>query len=138
MKAAKSKEVDILLRDEWLRTIRQLQDQVTLWVSEEPGWSVSEGEARQVQEDLLGVYTAVSLDIETPNGKVILEPIARNYPGREIVELLAWPSSYRVRLIKNSDWGGWRVRTDSGIYLRQEWNRNNFIILANDLMAADA
>ena len=138
MKTAAAKSVDVSLRDDWLRTIQQLQDQIKTWVYMEAGWSTEWGESRKIEEETLDFYTVTDIHILTPSGKLILEPIARNSPGRGIVELFAWPTLYRVRLLQDNDWGGWRVRTDSGIYLRQEWNRNNFITLANDLLTADA
>ena len=138
MKTAALKKPNVLLRDEWLQTVQDLQTQIKTWAKMELDWSVEWGESRNVEEKALGIYTATDIHILTPNGKLIVEPIARNYPGRGIVELFAWPTLYRVRLIQDDEWGGWRVRTDSGIYLRQEWDRNNFITLANDLLTADA
>jgi len=136
MKTAASKEVDTLLRDEWLRTVKELQHSVKIWASSEPGWSTSEGEEHQIEEDPLGVYTAISTNISMPNGRLILEPIARNYPGRGIVELYAWPTLFRVRLLRGDSDDDWRVRVDSGFVLHQEWNRDNFIQFANDLLGA--
>ncbi|MGI4788418.1 MAG: hypothetical protein ACRYFS_06155 [Janthinobacterium lividum] len=138
MKTLTEKKVDVSLRDEWLRTVDALQHQVTMWVADELEWSVSEGDDHQVEEEPLGIYTVTNVNIYTPEGRLVLEPIARNYPGRGIVELYAWPTLYRVRLIRDMTIGGWRVRTDSGISLRQEWNRESFVVLANDLLAADA
>jgi len=137
-KTAARTKVDPALREEWLGTITDLQYQIKAWASDEPGWSTSPGDDHQIQEALLGVYTVTNINIHTPDGRLVLEPIARNYPGAGIIELYAWPTLYRVRLIRDTEWGGWRVRTDSGIYLRQEWNRDNFITLVSDLLAADA
>lgn len=136
MKTATPKLVDVSLRDDWLRTIEQLQDQVRAWVSEEPGWFTEVGEQRQVQEEVLGVYTAVSLNIFLPEGQVVLEPVARNYPGRCIVEMYAWPTAYRVRLVLHPN-AGWKVLTDSGIYLRQPWDQQHFALLVRELVFAD-
>ena len=126
------------LRQEWLDTVAGLQGQIKAWVYQEPGWAFTAQEERKIKEAALGEYSVPVWKLQTPGGEVRLEPIAHNYPGRGIVELYAWPTLYRVRLIRDEEWGGWRVRTDSGIYLRQEWNRENFITLTNDLLTADA
>ena len=136
MKTATAKMVDVPLRDEWLRVIQQLQDQIKTWVYMEAGWSTEWGESDKTQEDPLGTYTVSVLTIHTPNGRLILEPIARNYPGRGIVELFAWPTLFRVRLLHGEEDADWQVRVDSGIILHEEWNRSNFVRLANDLLNA--
>jgi hypothetical protein len=138
MKTAALKEVDISLRDEWLHTVEDLKQLIAAWVAEEPGWSTANGEEHRLQEDPIGVYSVTSMDIHTPEGRLVLEPIARNYPARGIVELYAWPTLFRVRLLRDAAKSGWRVRTDSGIFLREEWTRENFIALVNDLLVADA
>ena len=137
-KAATRTEVDPTLRQEWLDTVTVLKDQIKAWADQEPGWALTAQEEREITEVTLGEYSVTVWKLQTPDGEVRLEPIARNYPGRGIVELYAWPTLYRVRLIRDEEWGGWRVRTDSGISLRQEWSRKNFITLTNDLLTADA
>ena len=137
-KIAARAKVEPALREEWLDTVAGLQGQIKAWADQEPGWAFTAQEERRIKESALGEYSVPVWKIQTPDGEVRLEPIARNYPGRGIVELYAWPTLYRVRLIRDEEWGGWRVRTDSGIYLRQEWSRENFITLTNDLLTADA
>ena len=137
-KAAARTEADTALRQEWLDTVTALQDQVRAWADQEPGWAFTHLKDHEVEEAPLGIYSVSVWKLETPDGEIRLEPIARNYPGRGSVELYAWPTLYRVRLIRDEEWGGWRVRTDSGIYLRQEWSQENFITLTNDLLTADA
>ena len=56
--------------------------------------------------------------------------------GTGTVELYAWPALYRVRLLHSKTAGGWAVLTDSGITLKQPWNRETFIGLAEDLLGA--
>lgn len=138
MKTAIHTQIDIAMRDEWLQTVKGLKGQIKGWLIYEPGWEIMETGTKEIAEVPLGQYTIPIWRIQTPEGEVRLEPIARNYPGRGIVELFAWPTLYRVRLIQDDDWDGWRIRTDSGISLRQEWNRENFITLARDLVNADA
>lgn len=125
------------MRDDWLRSLAELEETLRAWVAQEPGWTTEAGETDTISEDALGEYTAPMLTIHAPDGELRVEPIARNFPGRGIVEVYAWPTAYRVRLIQGKA-GEWRVLTDSGIYLRQPWEREPFILLARDLMGADA
>ncbi len=136
MKTATLKKPDVALRDGWMHTVTELEHQIKTWVSQEPDWTTSQGEDHQIEEDPLGVYTVTSLDIYTPDGRLVLEPIARNFPGRGIVELYAWPTLFRVRLLRDEHDADWQVRVDSGFVLHQEWNRDNFIRLVKDLLGA--
>ncbi len=130
--AAQDKVLEIL--DEWTHDVRKLAEQVTGWAYQEPGWTVEEADTDKF-EDYLGTYAVPVVTIDTPRGRLILEPIARNYPGKGIVEFYAWPTLFRVRLLLDEE-AAWRVRVDSGFLLHQEWNRENFITLANDLLGA--
>lgn len=136
MKTASKITVDTALRDEWLRTVTNLEHIIKEWVAQEPGWTTEAGETETIYEDALGDYTAPILTIHSPQGELHVEPIARNYPGQGIVEMYAWPTLRRVRLLPNDTSGEWRVLTDSGIYLRQPWDRESFMALANDLIQA--
>ncbi len=136
MRTAALEKPNIFLRDEWLHTVQDLQNKIKTWVYMEPGWSTEWGEIREIQEEPLGTYTVSVLTIHTPNGRLILEPIARNYPGRGIVELFAWPTLFRVRLLRGEQDTDWQVRVDSGFILHEEWSRENFVRLAGDLLNA--
>lgn len=123
------------VQKQWAQDIRKLTDQVSEWMLQEPDWIV-EASSVSLSEESLGTYTVPVLTVNTPSGRLVLEPIARNYPGRGIVELYAWPTLFRVRLLHDSRDSNWRVRVDSGFTLHQDWNRQNFIILAKDLLGA--
>ena len=129
------------LRDEWLRAIHELADQISAWAREEPGWETSTATA-EVEDDL-GIYTVPTVTIQTPDGRLILEP-GRYTSGRKAgdglrgsVELYAWPTLFRVRLLYGQPEVKWQVMTESRVPLRQEWNRANFIRLAQDLVGAE-
>ena len=137
MKTAARAQVNTALREDWLRTLAALEETLQAWVAQEPGWATQTGETDTISEEALGDYKAPTLTIHAPDGELRVEPIARNFPGRGIVEVYAWPTAFRVRLIQ-AEPGEWRVLTDSGIYLRQPWERAPFMLLARDLMGADA
>jgi hypothetical protein len=125
-----------LLR-EWTDRLGALASQVVAWTKTQPGWKV-ERTPKAITEKALGSYTVDLLTIEDEQERRLqLEPIARRVMGADgIVELYAWPTLNRVRLLPNPASGGWDVLTDSGIKLHQPWNLENFITLARDLMAA--
>ncbi len=125
------------MRDEWLRMVEALQNQISDWVRQEPDWVFEEAGSEEIEEPPLGKYSVTVWSIRTPEGEARLEPIRRDFLGRMFVELYAWPTLRRVYLLHNPQGNGWRVRTDSGIFLRQEWTRENFILLIQDLIEAE-
>jgi hypothetical protein len=123
---------------EWQTTLAQLMKDVSEWIQDQPGWSIQPISQKQISEETLGTYTAPVLTIDTPQGRLILEPIARMvFGGRSTVEMYAWPTLYRVRLIRKAEEDDWIILTDSGIPLRQPWNRETFLTLAQDLLGAE-
>jgi len=130
-------EVDTALRDEWLGAVDALAAQVAQWVRQEAEWSFEEENTEEIEEPLIGQYVITIWSIQTPEGEVRLEPMRRDFLDRQFVELYAWPTLRRVHLLHNPAAQEWRILTDSGIYLRQEWNRENFVLLVRDLIAAD-
>jgi hypothetical protein len=125
---------DATTRAEWLHTIEQILGEIEHW-AHDAGWLVSRSR-RTIQEDSIGTYDAPILQVKTPPGNLIVEPIAYSIfsgvKGR--IDLYAWPSMHRVRLVKVDD--QWRVRTDSGINWPKPWGRETFLELANELTAA--
>ena len=136
-KIAARAKVEPALREEWLDTVAGLQGQIKAWVYEEPGWTFTTQEEREIEEAALGKYPITVWKIQTPEGEARLEPIARNYPGQGIVELYAWPTLRRVHLLPGGSENDWRVRVDSGFNLRQPWDRGHFITLVRDLVGAE-
>ncbi len=124
------------MRDEWMRSLQALAEQVSDWARLEPGWRVDPFRTGEISEEPLGPYMVPVVTIHTPEGRLVVEPVARNFPGRGIVEFYAWPTLFRVRLLRGDLDADWQVRVDSGFVLHQEWNRDNFIQLANDLLGA--
>lgn len=124
------------LIQEWQQAVNRLLAQITDWVEQEPGWQVERSQ-KEVVEDALGTYQVDWLTIRTPKGRLHVEPIARIvFGGRGTVELYAWPTLFRVRLLRSVHEDRWRIITDSGIALRQEWDRETFTNLVNDLITA--
>jgi hypothetical protein len=122
--------------EEWTGAINALLHQIESWTHDK-GWSVDR-HPRQIEEEGLGVYAVPDATIVTPFGTLLLEVKGRGASGGAgRVELAAWPTLYRVLLLHKPGQRDWTVRTDSGIRLRQPWTKENFLALAEDLLAAE-
>jgi hypothetical protein len=120
------------IRDEWLSAIDGLREQVRGW-AEQQGWRVTQAE-REVTEDEIGTYKVAALEIDAPQGELMLEPIARFVGGAEgRVDLSVWPSLFRVMLLRDSS-RQWVVHTESGIDWPNPWGERTLVDLANRLL----
>ena len=103
------------MRVEWKQTVDELMDQVCEWVRQHKEWSIVPQSDKEIAEDPLGAYTVPVMRILTENGTVVLEPIARNVRGSDgRVDLYAYPTLFRVKLIYRESDQTWTVRTDQG------------------------
>ncbi len=127
----------VSVREEWTEALRTLEKNITEWSAGER-WQIRHFE-RIFTEASTGQYTAPDLVIETPDGeRLTVEVKGRGLAeGSGRVQLSAWPTLFRVILLHKSGEENWVIRTDSGIPIRQPWNRETFISLAKDLLNAD-
>src|SRR4051812_926313 len=94
------------IRSEWLAALNGLYGQITTWAVDE-GWEVEINDT-ETSEEALGRYHVPVMQILTPTGRLVMEPTARFVVGGlGTVELYAWPSLFRVRLIRKPDNDGW-------------------------------
>jgi len=91
----------------------------------------------EVQDMRFGAYSVPALRIETPHGRLRLEPLSHALSGAGRVKLYAWPALYRVRLQHRDDGAGWVIWTDSGIPIHEDWNAKTFTTVARDLLRAE-
>lgn len=86
-----------------------------------------------------GFYTIPSLSIEThtSDNRLIVEPMPHALDGTGMIQLYAWPTLYRVRLLYRGSPTDWEILTDSRIPLHEEWSEQTFIRVAQDLLKAD-
>jgi hypothetical protein len=124
-------------RDEWVRRVGALVDQIRQW-SEAVGWRVELGR-EAIDERLLGAYEAPAARVSLPPGDlperaVLVVPIALDVVGGDgRVDLEGYPTLSRVKLIGGDE--GWTIITDSNVPLRLPWNAATFTQLAQDLVA---
>lgn len=123
------------VREEWTQAVNRLVEQITKWTRDKD-WKIKQ-QPRQITEEGIGAYSVPDLSIETPEGRLIVEVKARgevDAAGR--VELAAWPTLYRVLLLHRMGQSDWTILTDSGIPIREPWNKKTFLTLVSDLIAA--
>ena len=131
-------------RSNWERNTMLLADDVQAWAAPEAaarGWHVERAEKELAEEVVGGAYRVPVVTVHAPQGRLILEPVARGVLGAQgRVDLYAWPSLFRVMLLHKpvgKDRGlAWVVRTESGIDWPQLWGRETFLTLAEGLLNA--
>ena len=123
-------------RDEWVRRVSALVEQIGQW-SQEAGWDVELGQ-ESIEEDLLGQYEAPAARVSLPPGDlparaVLVLPVALRIAGGDgRVDLEGYPTLSRVSLIGED--GGWTIMTGNIPY-PLPWNAETFRRLAKDLVA---
>jgi hypothetical protein len=123
---------------EWLAEVESRLAEVEGWAKAR-GWQTRRFE-REVTEDLLGAYTAPALEIEIerPQGRIVMEPVGRNVLGATgRIDLYVWPALFRVKLLRSARTGEWLVRTDSGVNLPGGWSEAAFLALVSDWLSED-
>jgi hypothetical protein len=127
------------LREQWVEQVTTLVRQAEEWAiaaKDAHGWTV-ERETQEIEEEVVGgAYTVPGLRLNAGGDELRLEPIARGVlhaDGR--VDLYAWPSLFRVMLLRKND--KWVVRTESGLDWPQVWNQETFLTLADGLLRAE-
>jgi hypothetical protein len=116
---------------EWVGTVEALASDVLRWARSRD-WSVAMLD-KEITEEGLGTYWAKTLQIQTANGTLMLDPVARHILGRGEgrVDLMAFPSLVRFLLIRDGD--QWKILTDAGVAWPLPWSEETFIKLAIEL-----
>jgi hypothetical protein len=120
-----------LRREDWIARVTSLTNQISQW-SKAQGWTV-ERRNTQIVEELLGTYTVPELVVRLEGGELIVAPVALHAAGGNgRVDLEAIPTLARVKIIGNN--GNWKLFADPNVPLRIDWNEENFVQLAHDLL----
>ena len=122
--------------DKWVNDVSELARQIKTWLEEDPAKPEIHSQKQTCTEPPLPQYELVLAEAwYKGDERVGLIMPVRNYPGHGQITLIHWPTLRRVRVIQNLGSQPWTIYTDSGIPLRQEWNRSNFLQLVEDLRA---
>ena len=122
---------------EWQSAVSAVLQQVREWIAGgRPKWQIETSSA-DVTEESSGRYTIPVLEIIAANGRLILEPVGRDvYGAKGRIDLYAYPSLYRVMLLRSYADGEWVMRTGSGIDWPQPWGKEGFLAVADRLLDA--
>ncbi len=97
-------------------------------------WPVSRQE-KLIEEHAIGSYAADVLHIKTPQGILIVEPVAFDIAGGDgRVDMYAFPTLRRIVIVREEN--EWSFYSDSSMKLLKSWKKDNFINLAKDLTSA--
>ena len=120
-------------RDEWLVEVQQLTGAIRTW-AEQRRWLVDEHE-KAIEEEYIGRYTAPTLFIQSPGGRILVEPIGCNIIGAKgRVDIESFPSLNRLLLIW--DGSGWKIKTDARVDWPEPWGEQAFVKLVDALVSA--
>lgn len=120
-------------RNDWLVEVRKILDAIKNW-AEQRRWLVDENE-KTIEEEHVGRYVIPTLFIQSPTGKIYVEPIGCNIIGAKgRIDIESFPSLNRLLLIW--DEGGWKIKTDSRVDWPEPWGEQGFIKLVDALTSA--
>lgn len=110
-----------------------LFNQVSVW-SQKHGWKVSP------QIDYLDLPNSQDylekpgIQIETGDGRIHLDAVGSKADGTAIVDMFAFPTLVRIRLLHAPGTDRWTPVTDIGMELKYDWNEDDFVRLAHDML----
>jgi len=116
-------------------SIADLFRQITAW-AEQAGWTVTPITSDEELPRAPNGGTRDALRMRRPpDERVDVQYLGRRPNGADVVEMFAWPSLVRVRLLQAAGAPGWRVVTGDGLPLHQDWNEPNLTRLLSDLVS---
>ena len=123
------------MREKWTIAVRTLARQVSEWAVHQKKWTIIPQPDKEIAEEPIEGYIVPVVRIQTNKGTAVLEPIAQNVGGSDgRVDLYAYPSMFRVKLLYRESDQKWTVRTDSGLDWPHPWSEATFVELVNGLV----
>ena len=117
--------------DEWLADVQAVIEQARDW-AEQQGWATRQDQKR-ITEEAFGTYEVPVLLIHTPQGRLLLDPIARHIVAAEgRIEFCAMPSYDSEVLIKVK--GKWSFVPTAHTPSRLPWSEKSFQQVAHELL----
>jgi hypothetical protein len=117
--------------DAWIAEAQGIIDQAKVW-AETRGWATRQDQ-RPITEEIIGTYEAHVLLIHTPQGRLLLEPVARYIVGGEgRFDFCVMPSYDSVLLVKTSE--GWAFYSTSHPDFNAPWSQESFEEIALELL----
>jgi hypothetical protein len=120
-------------RDEWVAEVRRLVAEAEEW-SQRQGWAVRRDE-KTITETGLGRYSVPVLLIQTPRGRLLLDPIARHIVGASgRIDLCGLPSYDPTPIVREAD--GWQFKSLEKEEYSRPWSEEAFVDLVGGLTEA--
>ena len=117
-------------RAEWLEAAEQIVAEAESWAAKRGWWVEREMKDVSDDQDRIGTYQVPMLRIQTPNLRLIFEPIARYVVGaRGRVDLAVFPSYHSLAIVRRDD--GWRIVDDAN--RSTAWSEKAFVKAAAQL-----
>jgi hypothetical protein len=119
------------VRDAWVAEVEKMADDLERW-SADNDWDTKR-EMKELEEEGLGRYRVPVVRVQTMQGRLYFEPVARFILGAAgRIELTATPSFWQVILLKER--GRWQFFDENLKNLRKAWAIDDFQKIAVDLM----
>ncbi len=117
--------------DAWLADVEGVFDQAERWAAKRQ-W-MTKRDSKVITEESIGQYEAPVLLIHTPQGRLLLDPIARFVFGAEgRIDFCVMPSFDSVMLVKTD--GNWSFSSNSRADLELPWSEPSFEKVAVEIL----
>lgn len=135
-----SKTKPVETQEEWATAVQNLFQNIADWAKNRRNWTASSREMGTVLPNS-GEYFSnhglvINIDRSGKSGsdEINFEAIGHRADGKGVVEMTAWPTLVRVRLLHTPGEAEWEIVTSDGIPLRRDWNEKEFVQLVKDLL----
>lgn len=120
-------------KEAWIIQVQELCAEVKKWAQDE-SWSVHE-DFKKISEDHIGSYKVPCLILQSPQGRVHIDPIGCNIVGADgRVDIFTFPGLNRMLLIRIGD--HWELQTDARVAWSKSWSKETFVDIVKALAAA--
>ena len=119
------------VRDAWLQEVESILRQAEDW-SKKRDWATRR-DTKKITETPLGSYQVSVLLVHTPQGRLLLDPIAHFVGGAEgRIDFCVYPSFDGIMLIKTDE--GWQFEALRRPGWRLAWSEATFAQMARELL----
>lgn len=116
---------------EWVEQVNSVVGQASTW-AENRGWSTKKDD-KAITEEAFGTYVVPRLLIHSPEGRLLLDPIARLIiGGHGRLDFCVMPSYDAMMLLKSDD--GWRFHSLTREDLDLPWSEEAFGTVCAELV----
>lgn len=121
-------------RAEWVAAVTRLVDEAQQWSSKRGWWVHRESKTVTDDDDRIGTYEVPLLRIQTPNARLLVEPIARYVVGAlGRIDLAVFPSYHCVPILRRND--GWWIGSNDRPEQAARWSEESLVERATRLVS---